>query len=96
VRRVTPLQVAVAEAVRAIPEGRAASYGYVAHEAGFPGRHRAVGAFLRDHGDDVPWWRVVAAGGRLAAPDPGVQAQLLRAEGVVVRDGRVARAAFLG
>jgi methylated-DNA-protein-cysteine methyltransferase related protein len=93
---VTPLQDAVAEAVRAIPEGHAASYGYVAHEAGYPGRHRAVGAYLRDHGDDVPWWRVVNATGHLSAPDPTVQAQLLRSEGVVVRDGRVARPAFLG
>jgi methylated-DNA-protein-cysteine methyltransferase related protein len=86
---VTPLQVAIAEAVQAIPHGRAASYGYVAEEAGYPGRHRAVGSFLRDHGDGLPWWRVVYAGGRLSAPDPTVQAQLLRAEGVVIRDGRV-------
>ena len=85
----TPLQRAIEEAVRAIPPGRCASYGYVAEEAGYPGRHRAVGSFLRDHGDDLPWWRVVYAGGRLSAPDPTVQAQLLRGEGVVIRDGRV-------
>ncbi|HEU4537316.1 MAG TPA: amidohydrolase family protein, partial [Polyangiaceae bacterium] len=41
---------------------------------------------------DVPWWRVVNASGRIVAGDARLQAELLTAEGVVVRDGRVVAA----
>jgi alkylated DNA nucleotide flippase Atl1 len=37
----------------------------------------------------VPWWRVVAAGGCLAARSVRAQVRALRKEGVVVKDKRV-------
>lgn len=80
---------AVTEVLVGLAEGQVVSYGWVAKEAGFPGRARAVGRFLSHHGGGLPWWRVVRADGRLAAPDPSRQAALLRDEGVAVVDGRV-------
>jgi methylated-DNA-protein-cysteine methyltransferase-like protein len=74
----------------ALGEGEVVSYGDVAHDAGYPGRARAVGALLAQRGDDLPWWRVVRGDGRLVAPNAAAQAAGLRAEGVTVRAGRVA------
>ncbi len=79
---------AVADVLLDLPAGRVVSYGWVAGEAGFPGRARSVGRFLSRHGGGLPWWRVVRADGRLAAPDAALQAAMLRGEGVVVVEGR--------
>jgi methylated-DNA-protein-cysteine methyltransferase-like protein len=81
-RRITTVIVALGE-------GEVVSYGDIAHDAGYPGRARAVGALLADHGDDLPWWRVVRGDGRLVAPNAAAQAAALRAEGVTLRNGRV-------
>jgi methylated-DNA-protein-cysteine methyltransferase-like protein len=78
---------AVRSVVVAIPEGTVVTYGEVAREAGTPGAARAVGNVLAGS-DGLPWWRVVTAGGRLV---PGNEAAHLRAEGVRVVGGRVAR-----
>jgi methylated-DNA-protein-cysteine methyltransferase-like protein len=69
--------------------GDVVTYGEVAAEAGHPGAARAVGNLLRTVDEDVPWWRVVGAGGVLRSPDPARQARLLAADGVLVIDGRV-------
>ena len=74
--------------VRALPTGGVATYGEVAREAGSPGAARAVGRVLAA-GGDLPWWRVVAADGRLVPGNEDEHAARLRAEGVAVRDGRV-------
>ncbi len=83
-------------AIAAIPAGRVASYGAIALRAGLPGRARLVGKLLSDTPDgmELPWHRVLRADGRVALP-PGSrgfreQCQRLRAEGVAVRNGRVA------
>ena len=73
----------------ALAEGEVVSYGDVAHDAGYPGRARAVGAVLARYGGELPWWRVVRGDGTLAAPPAAEQAAALRAEGVIVRAGRV-------
>ncbi len=73
----------------ALGEGEVVSYGDIAHDAGYPGRARAVGALLAREGGELPWWRVVRGDGRLVAPSAGAQAAALRAEGVTVRAGRV-------
>ena len=50
-----------------------------------------VGNVLSNYGgDDLPWWRVVRADGRLVAPEPSRQQRLLEAEGVDLENGRVA------
>jgi len=80
-------------AVREVPPGRVATYGDVAAHAGLPGAAREVGWALAGlPEDDVPWWRVVNAAGRLSLPEPyrAVQAERLRAEGVEVSpEGRL-------
>lgn len=86
----TEFEQAVAEVVDGLAPGEVVSYGWVAAEAGYPGRARAVGAFLAHHGHDLPWWRVVRSDGHLVAPSAAEQAAALRAEGVTVTDGRVA------
>jgi len=74
--------------LRGLKPGEVVSYGEVAEQAGFPGAARAVGNLLK-HTDGLPWWRVVAANGRLVPGGEARQAKLLRAEGVEVRKDRV-------
>jgi alkylated DNA nucleotide flippase Atl1 len=52
----------VLEIVRAIPAGHVMTYGDVAAVLGSRGA-RAVGTVMARHGAEVPWWRVVRAGG---------------------------------
>lgn len=80
---------AVDRVLRAIPEGMVMTYGEVATEAGFPGAARAVGRVLAVSGGEYPWWRVVAATGRLVPGNEAEHARRLRAEGVDVGPGRV-------
>lgn len=82
-------EAAVLAVLAALRPGEVVTYGEVAEQAGHPGAARAVGTLLRVTTEDVPWWRVVAAGGVLRSPSPDRQAALLRAEGVEVKGGRV-------
>jgi methylated-DNA-protein-cysteine methyltransferase-like protein len=79
--------------VAGLRRGEVVSYGDVAAEAGFPGAARAVGAVLANPspGRHLPWWRVVTAAGRLVPGHEAEHARRLKAEGVEIRDGRVAR-----
>jgi methylated-DNA-protein-cysteine methyltransferase-like protein len=83
-----------------IPRGQVSTYGTVARAAGLPGRARLAGFALRMAPEDMnlPWHRVVGAGGRIVFPKSSrehrEQAKRLRAEGVVVKDGRVDPAAM--
>jgi methylated-DNA-protein-cysteine methyltransferase-like protein len=67
-----------------------------------PGRARQAGFALKVAPEDlnVPWHRVVGAGGRISFPasSPSHREQIrrLRAEGVAVQRGRVAPAAMTG
>lgn len=79
---------AVLAVLRALQPGQVVTYGEVAAEAGHPGAARAVGTLLRAL-PDVPWWRVVAADGRVFPGAAAEAARRLAAEGVVVHDGRV-------
>jgi methylated-DNA-protein-cysteine methyltransferase-like protein len=87
--------------VCAIPRGRVATYGAVARTAGFAGRARQAGFALRVAPEelDLPWHRVVGSGGRIAFPKSShghkEQARRLRAEGVLVKNGRVPRSAMI-
>lgn len=75
----------------ALVPGEVVTYGEVAAEAGFPGAARAVGNLLRTSEEGLPWWRVVTSTGRLVPGHETEHAKRLRAEGVSVEDGRVAR-----
>ena len=85
----TPLQERFRQVVAALQPGEVVSYGEVARRGGQPGAARAVGAFLAEFGDGVPWWRVVRAGGLLSAPNGADQRRRLRAEGVEIDGARV-------
>ncbi|MGA2187329.1 MAG: MGMT family protein [Steroidobacteraceae bacterium] len=93
-----PAVQAIWDVVCAIPRGRVSTYGAVARAAGLPGRARLTGFALRcaPDGMNLPWHRVVGAGGRIAFPKSSAQhreqARRLRAEGVDLKDGRVGRA----
>ena len=79
-----------AEAViRSLEAGEVVTYGEVAREAGRPGAARAVGHLLATRPADLPWWRVVTAGGRLVPGHEAEHSRRLRAEGVRLHDGKV-------
>jgi methylated-DNA-protein-cysteine methyltransferase-like protein len=81
-------------AIRAVPLGEVAGYGEIARRAGLAGRARLVARLLSENDDrSLPWHRVLRSDGRIAFPPDSSQfaeqVQRLRAEGVVVKDGRV-------
>jgi len=86
-----PFAERAAAVIAGIPAGDVWTYGEVAEAAGRPGAARAVGHLLATSPDDLPWWRVVAANGRLVPGHERVHAERLRAEGVLVdaKTGRV-------
>lgn len=96
-----PALQAIWDAVCAIPRGRVSTYGDVARSAGLPGRARQAGLALKVAPEDMnlPWHRVVGAGGRIVFPASSrphrEQARRLRAEGVSVKNGRVGRDAMM-
>lgn len=76
----------------ALQEGEVTTYGDVAEMAGYPKHSRLVGRILQTTEIEVPWWRVVNAAGRLVPGHEREQIRLLRAEDVIVRNGRVIEA----
>ena len=82
--------------VRRIPRGQVTSYGRIAKMLGRPNAARAVGYAmhaLQDSEDqpeyaNIPWQRVINSQGRISIlnreHDAHEQAELLRAEGIVV------------
>ncbi len=83
------------ELVAKIPPGRVATYGQIAAMLGVPGGARTVGWAMHDlpEGSQVPWHRVIGAGGLVRLPEfegKAVQVMLLRQEGVEVDErGRI-------
>jgi methylated-DNA-protein-cysteine methyltransferase-like protein len=92
---------AIWNVIARLQPGQVTTYGDVARAAGLPGRARLAGTALRLMPEDMnlPWHRVMGAGGRIVFPPSSRhfrdQARLLRSEGVVVKDGRVARSALV-
>jgi methylated-DNA-[protein]-cysteine S-methyltransferase len=84
----TPLQRALADALRAIPRGEIVTYGELAALAGRPRAARAAGAFCAANrfAFIVPCHRVVSASGIGGYGDAGVEVKrrLLALEGVVL------------
>jgi methylated-DNA-protein-cysteine methyltransferase-like protein len=76
--------------VLAIPPGETASYGEVAARAGLRSP-RLVGHILAMDGHDLPWHRVLRADGTCAPHIAVEQSARLRAEGVILVDGRLPR-----
>jgi methylated-DNA-protein-cysteine methyltransferase-like protein len=78
--------------IRSIPKGHVATYGQVAAAAGYPLYHRAVARLLRTTPvPDLPWQRVLGAGGEIKLPGKAGAEQSLRLkmESVTFRGPRV-------
>ena len=90
-----PLRARIYAVVARIPRGQVATYGQVAALAGAAKHARQVGYALYDlpSGVSLPWHRVINARGEVSPrSEPGwdgLQRQLLEAEGVEFRRGRV-------
>lgn len=78
--------------IRSLAPGEVVTYGDIAEDAGYPKLSRLVGRLLAITDDDLPWWRVVNAAGRLVPGYEREQAAQLRSEGVTVVEGRVRQA----
>jgi methylated-DNA-protein-cysteine methyltransferase related protein len=87
---VTEFERRVRAVVSRLRPGEVVTYGEIAEEAGFPGAARAVGRVMATS-NGLPWWRVVAANGRLVPGHERRQARRLRAEGVETRNDRARR-----
>jgi methylated-DNA-protein-cysteine methyltransferase-like protein len=83
-----------------IPSGQVTNYGTVAALAGYPRHARMVGyalhALSEESNGEVPWWRVVNAGGFISNTyQPQLQRELLVSEGVEFdAEGRIDRRRF--
>jgi methylated-DNA-protein-cysteine methyltransferase-like protein len=78
--------------ILSIPAGKVSTYGRVAAAAGYPLYHRAVARLLRtDPPDQLPWHRVLGAGGQIKLPGSAAREQKarLKLEGVQFRGERV-------
>lgn len=89
----TEFETDVLTMVASLEPGEIVTYGEVAAEVGKPGAARAVGSTLRRHGSTVPWWRVVAANGRLVPGSEKRHRAKLADEQVEVRNGKVVMSA---
>jgi len=78
---VNPFYHRIYRVVRHIPKGRVATYGIIARLAGRPGAARTVGWALSalPEDNDVPWWRVINAAGRISLSSHDHSAVLQRA-----------------
>lgn len=77
----------VYEIVGRIPAGRVSTYGRIAALSPVPRGARGVGWALAalgpEQGQQVPWWRVINAAGRISNEfNAALQRELLEAEGI--------------
>jgi methylated-DNA-protein-cysteine methyltransferase-like protein len=80
--------------VRACPEGRVTTYGWIARDLGYPRGARMIGWFMNEASRDVPAQRVINSKGELSGSwafgSPDRMRQLLENEGIHFSDeGRV-------
>ena len=86
-----PRNIAFRRIILSIPPGTVSTYGRVAAAAGYPRFHRAVARLLRIDPHDLPWHRVLGAGGEIKLRGAAAQEQRarLKLEGVRFRGERV-------
>ena len=84
------IRMRIEAAIRSIPRGKISTYGAIARAAGLPGMARQVAQILH-RGFDLPWQRVLGAGGeiKLRGDSAIEQRLLLEAEGVRFRGRKV-------
>jgi methylated-DNA-protein-cysteine methyltransferase-like protein len=87
-----PRDIVFRRIILSIPPGKVSTYGKVASAAGYPRFHRAVARLLRtDPPDQLPWHRVLGAGGEIKLRGAAAHEQRarLKLEGVRFRGERV-------
>ena len=84
----------IIDVLMTLQPGEVTTYGEIADMAGYPKNSRLVGRLLQTTEIEVPWWRVVNSGGRLVPGHEREQADLLRQEDVVIRNGHVKGAPY--
>lgn len=73
--------IAFRRMILSIPPGKVSTYGAVAAAAGYPRYHRAVAKLLRsDAVDQLPWHRVLGAGGHIKLRGDAAHEQRARLE----------------
>jgi len=84
------MRLRIERAIRAIPRGKVSTYGGVAKMAGYSGAARMVARVLQ-RGFELPWQRVLGAGGEIKLTgDSAIEQRLrLEAEGVRFRGRKV-------
>jgi len=78
------MRIRIESAIRRIPRGKVSTYGAIARAAGLPGMARQVAQVLH-RGFDLPWQRVLGAGGEIKLRGDSAIEQRLRLEGEGVR-----------
>jgi methylated-DNA-protein-cysteine methyltransferase related protein len=80
----------ILDTIRSIPRSKVSTYGAIARAAGYPGAARQVARTLH-RSFDLPWQRVVGAGGEIKLRGDSAIEQRLRLEyeGVAFRGRRV-------
>src|SRR5690349_19782370 len=80
----------IVDAIRKIPRGKVTTYGGIARAAGYPRHSRLVAKTLQG-AFDLPWQRILGAGGEIKLRgDYAIEQRLrLEAEGVTFRGRRV-------
>ena len=89
-RKNEPRDAAFRRIIHSVPRGKVSTYGKVAAAAGYPLYHRAVAKLLRTD-LQLPWQRIVGAGGEIKLKGEAAAEQRLRLtmEGVKFRGKRV-------
>lgn len=88
-------QSAILASLAQIPPGKVCSYGRLAEMAGYKGYARYVGHILKNlpQGSTLPWHRVINSAGKISFPAGSdkylEQSARLRAEGVLIKNGRI-------
>ena len=88
--QVATMRLKIERAIRSIPRGKVSTYGGIAKLAGYPGAARLVARVLQ-RGYELPWQRVLGAGGQIKLTgDSAIEQRLrLEAEGVRFRGRKV-------
>jgi methylated-DNA-protein-cysteine methyltransferase related protein len=88
--KVAKARIRIEAAIRSIPPGKVSTYGAIARAARLPGRARQVAQVLH-RGFNLPWQRVLGAGGEIKLRgDSAIEQRLrLEAEGVRFRGRKV-------
>jgi methylated-DNA-protein-cysteine methyltransferase-like protein len=88
--RAATMRMRIEAVIRKIPQGKVSTYGAIAEAAGYPGNARFVARVLH-RGFELPWQRVLGAGGEIKLRGDSAMEQRLRleAEGVRFRGRRV-------